>query len=176
MKDNRSDCGPKPGEADVPGGLRSCGIRVDEEGDWFYDGNKIFRAEILEVFCSRLEQMPTGEFFLSDSNGPCLIDVADAPFVVSRVDFEKDESGGERIVIQLKNIAEPQVLDPGTLTIGKDNVLYCSVFDGRFIARLSRPAYYQLAEFIREDETSQSFYIELNGARYGLRLAAPNAP
>ena len=128
-----------------------------------------FRAEILEALYSKLEQMPTGEFFLADLKGPCLIDVADTPFVVSRVDLEKDESGSERIIIRLKNIPESEVLDPDTLVIGKDNVLYCRVFDGRFTARFSRPAYYQFAGFIREDEAGQSFYIELNGKKYALR-------
>jgi hypothetical protein len=149
--------------------LRPSGIQVDEDGDWFHDGNKIFRAEILETLYSKLDRMPTGEFFLADSNGACLIGVADTPFVVSRVDLDRAESGSERIIIRLKNLPKFEVLDPGTLAIGKGNVLYCRVFDGRFTARFSRPAYYQFAEFIREDEAVQSFYIELNGEKYALR-------
>jgi hypothetical protein len=42
--------------------------------------------------------------------------------------------------------------------------------DRRFRARFSRPAYYQLAEFIREDDIGHGFYIELNGDRYSIAL------
>jgi hypothetical protein len=161
MSGQRSN-GPAPRKKE----LQSCGIHVDQNGDWFHEGNKIFRPEILEALYSKLEQTPTGEFFLADSKGPCLLDVADTPFVVSRVDLERDESGIERIIIRLKNISESEVLDPDTLVTGKDNVLYCRVFDGRFPARFSRPAYYQFAEFILEDDTGQSFYIELNRGKH----------
>jgi hypothetical protein len=163
--------GQNPDTTGLPKELRPCGIHVDENGDWFHDGNRIFRVEILEELYSRLEQMPTGEFILADLKGACLLDAADTPFVVSRVDLESDESGDERIVIQLKNIQKPEILDPGTLVIGKDNVLYCKVLDARFTARFSRPAYYQFAGFIREDEAAQSFYIELNGRTHTLRSA-----
>ncbi len=159
---------PSPDKTAMIEELRSCGIQVDENADWFHDGNKIFRPEILEALYSKLQQMPTGQFILVDLNGACLLDVADTPFVVSRVDLERDESGSERIVIGLRNIPKSEVLDPDTLAIGKSNVLYCRVFEGRFTARFSRPAYYQFAEFIREDEAVQSFHIELNGKRYAL--------
>lgn len=143
-----------------------CGIRVDESGDWFYNGSKIFRAEILEELYARLDQLPTGQFILSDFSGPCLLDVADTPFVVSRVDLQRGEAGTETIVIRLKNISRPETLDPHTLATGKSNVLYCRVADGRFLARFSRPAYYQLADLVHEDVTGQGFYIGLNGNRY----------
>jgi hypothetical protein len=145
--------------------LEPCGIRVDENGDWFYNGNRIFRPEVLEALYGELDRLPTGEFTLS---GRFLLDVADTPFVVSRVDLERDNSGGERIIIRFRNISRLEPLDPGTLAIGNGNILYCRVFGGRFLARYSRPAYYQLAEFVIEDETGRGFYIDLNGNRYSI--------
>ncbi len=146
------------------------GILVDENGDWFHCGNKIFRPEILEILYSKLDQTPTGQFVLADSQGSWPIDVADTPFVVSRVDIDRDEPGGERIVIRMKNIPRSEVLDLDTLTVGKDNILYCRVLPRRFLARFSRPAYYQLAEFVHQDGTGQDFYIEVNRERYPIRL------
>ncbi|SPF46646.1 conserved hypothetical protein [Syntrophobacter sp. SbD1] len=146
--------------------LEPCGIRVDESGDWFYNGNRIFRTQILEELYARLDQLPTGQFILSDFSGPCLLDVADTPFVVSRVDLQRGKSGSETILIRLKNISQPEALDPDTLAAGKSNVLYCRVAQGRFWARFSRPAYYQLAELVHEDDTGQGFYIGLNGNRH----------
>ena len=50
--------------------LQPSGILVDENGDWYHNGNKIFRPEILEILYSRLDQLPTGEFVLADSRDP----------------------------------------------------------------------------------------------------------
>lgn len=147
----------------VMNALEPCGIRVDENGDWFYHGNRIFRPEVLEALYEELDRLPTGEFVLA---GRWLLDVDDTPFVVSRVDLERDRSGGERIMIRFKNISRVEALDPETLAVGNGNILYCRVFHGRFLARYSRPAYYQLAQFVIEDDTGRGFYIELNGSRY----------
>jgi hypothetical protein len=161
------------GESNKPdsmGDLEPCGVRVDENGDWFHQGNRIYRPEILEALYARLDQLPAGQFILSDFKGCCLLDVADTPFVVSRVDLERDKAGNERIIIGLKNISRSEVLDAGTLATGAGNVLYCRVFDRRFSARFSRPAYYQFAEFVREDDTGLGYYIELNGNRFPIAL------
>ncbi|MGO9311457.1 MAG: hypothetical protein ACLQDI_01855 [Syntrophobacteraceae bacterium] len=66
----------------------------------------------------------------------------------------------------MKNIPGSEVLDLDTLAVGRDNILYCKVLQRRFLARFSRPAYYQLAEFVREDDGGQDFYIELSGKKY----------
>ncbi len=144
-------------------------IQIDEHGDWHHAGNRIFRPEILELLYSKLDLLPNGEFILDDGGQPCQVDVADTPFVVSRVDIEKSESGNERIRIRLKNITRSEILDPDTLRTGKNNVLYCRVLDGRFPARFSRPAYYQLAEFLREDDEGQNFFITLNGSKHFIK-------
>ena len=57
-------------------------------------------------------------------------------------------------------------LDLGTLYVGKENVLYCAVKNGRFPARFSRNSYYQLAEFIEQEEKEHSFFINLNNEKY----------
>ncbi|MGC9195214.1 MAG: DUF1285 domain-containing protein [Syntrophobacteraceae bacterium] len=146
--------------------IEHSGIRVDENGDWFYNGSKIFRPEILESFYEKLVLSAEGEYFLADSKGRWQIEVADTPFVVTRVDVQRAVSGQEQIMLRLKNISCPETLDPSTLKTGKDNVLYCTTAAGKFPARFSRPAYYQLADFLGEDETGSGFFIQLNGKRY----------
>ncbi len=99
----------------------------------------IFRPEILEILYAKLDQLPTGEFVLADFKGPCRLDVADTPFVVSRVDLEKDESGRERIMIRLKNISRSEVLDLDTLSVGRGNILYCRVFGRTLFGQILPP-------------------------------------
>ncbi len=145
-------------------------IRVDENADWFYEGSRIFRPEILESFYEKLELLPSGEYVLAEATVRCLLEVADTPFVITRVDVEGDASGGERIVLGLKNLPGSERLDPGTLRSGKDNVLYCRIRNGRFPARFSRPAYYQFAAFIGEDESGLGFFFQLNGERHPIQM------
>jgi hypothetical protein len=146
--------------------LKSCEIFVDENADWYHRGNKIFRPEVLEALYSRLSRLPSGQYVLEDGKEACLIDTADTPYVISRVYREEDASGKESLRFGLKNLSQSEVLDPATLLVGKDNVLYCRVIGAKFPARFSRPAYYQIAEYV--DEDSRGFYIELNGCRYYL--------
>ena len=72
----------------------------------------------------------------------------------------------ESISLRIKHLSVPEHLDPATLWVGRRNVLYCRIREGRFPARFSRPAYYQIAEWIRENEETGEFYMELEGNRY----------
>jgi hypothetical protein len=56
-----------------------------------------------------------------------------------------------------------------SLHIGKDNVLYCRVKEGKFAARFSRNSYYQLAEFIEQSENGSHFFINLNEEKYFIK-------
>jgi hypothetical protein len=150
--------------------IDNCHIKVDENGDWFYNESRIFRPEILEALYEKLDVSPAGEYVLSDFNGHSNpIEVADTAYVVSRVDLERDGDGAERIRIGLKNLSRSEILDLDTLRVGKDNVLYCRMAQGRFPARFSRPAYYQLADFLGEEQSGRGFFIEVGGKKYPIK-------
>jgi hypothetical protein len=142
-------------------------IYVDNEGDWYYQGNKIIREEILELFYDNLQLSPEGQFLIEWRQTRCALDVEDTPFVISRVDrCRTADTGEEKILLSLKHLSLQETLDPTGLHVGKDNVLYCRVLSGRFPARFSRPAYYQFAEWIEEDPATAAFYIEINNKRH----------
>jgi uncharacterized protein len=151
--------------------LRPCNIFVDEEGEWFHEGNKIVRKEILQLLYESLKHTSDKRFILEWKQDRCILDVADTPFVISRVD-RVAEDGEERIVMRLKHLVESETLDPLTLRVGEDNVLYCEIRGENIPARFSRPAYYQLGEWIEEDPSANEFYIQLNGVKYVIRTSA----
>jgi hypothetical protein len=98
----------------------------------------------------------------------CYLEVEDTPLVVTAV-FHKEnagEHGKEEILLSLKHLEGTQSLNPASLWVGDDNVLYCKVMEERIPARFLRPAYYQLAEFIHEDKKHKHFYLLLRGKRY----------
>jgi uncharacterized protein len=155
-----------------PERLLSSGIYVDQEGDWHYQDDKITREDILELFLTNLNLSAGGTFVIHWMGQHCTLKVADTPFIVSRVDrIQLDDEKRDEMVICLKHLPDPEVLDLSTLKIGEGNIPYCSVRNGQFRARFSRPAYYQLAAWIEQDPDTGAFYLELNGRQYPLETA-----
>ncbi len=142
-------------------------ITVDSEGDWFYQGNRITREDILEFFYDHLVASDDNSYAVVWKNQRCPVSVDDTPFVISRVDrHSADEQMGEQFVLTFKHLSGMEVLNPAALLVGKNNVLYAKVKSGRFSARFSRPAYYQLAAYIQEDAETGQFYLEVNDERH----------
>lgn len=143
------------------------GIYVDAEGDWYHDGSMILRENIIEIFVAGLNLEPSGKYTVQCNQDRYELEAADTPFVVSRVDrVATADPETEEIVLRFKHLTGSEPLDPSTLRVGKENVLYCTVRNGHFPARFSRPAYYQLAQWIEEDPETERFYLDLNGIRH----------
>ncbi len=141
------------------------GIFVDREGDWFYGERPIFRKEILETFYDCLRLLEDGRYVLEWQGRLHPITVADTPFVITRVDRITNGAAEAHVLLTLKHLKETELLDPATLWVGPDNVLYCRVRRGRFPARFSRPAYYQVAQWI-EPVDEDRFALRLGDRLY----------
>jgi len=146
------------------------GLYVDEEGDWYYQGNRIVRNDLIQLFLANLQRSSSGEYAIELNHNRCSVSAADTPFVVSTVDRTKAEnSSEEQIVLSLRHFERSENLDPSSLWVGENDVLYCQISKGRFPARFSRPAYYQLTEWLQEDSTNDEYFIYLNGKAYFIR-------
>jgi hypothetical protein len=149
-------------------------ISVDREGDWYYGEQRITREDLLASFFDNLTFRDGEGYFIEWHGQHCGIAVTDTPFVISRVDRGPSLSEDDpEIQLRIKHLERLEVLDPATLWVGDDHVLYCRVFEGRFTARFSRPAYYQLARWIEMDETGGGFFIQVRGRRYGIAGVGP---
>lgn len=146
------------------------GIYVDREGDWFYGERPIFRKEILETFYACLRLLDDGRYVLEWQGRLHPITVADTPFVITRVDRITNGAAEAHILLTFKHLEETEPLDPSTLWVGPENVLYCRVRRGRFPARFSRPAYYQVAQWI-EPVDDDRFALRLGDRLYPIAQA-----
>jgi len=151
-------------------GLPPCGIFIDKEGDWFYRGSLMKRADIVSHLCEHLRrEESSGLYIIQMGKQRCYLEVEDTPLVVTSVlhqeEKEKDDDQ-EELFLSIKHLQTNQPLNPTSLWVGKDNVLYCRVMEDTIPARFLRPAYYQLAEFIHEDKEDHRFYLLLGGKRY----------
>jgi hypothetical protein len=117
-------------------------IRFGRDGRWYADGELIVNPRIADLFSRHVERAPAGGYRLriADEQAPIFVD--DTPFVVIGV-----TPADETIRIELNDRTQ-EALDPATLAVGEDEVLYCRVKGGAETARFLRPAYYQVSRHI----------------------------
>ncbi|PKN77530.1 MAG: hypothetical protein CVU52_00190 [Deltaproteobacteria bacterium HGW-Deltaproteobacteria-10] len=145
--------------------MDNCDIKIDKEGTWYYRGAHMFRKDILCIFFENLKIDSSGNYLIELGEEICYLDVEDTAFVVTAVSKTlQEDNANDQIDLQLTDDSLEK-LDLSTLYVGNENVLYCSVKDRRFKARFSRNSYYQLAQFIEQDEKENSFFIRLNGEK-----------
>ncbi len=146
--------------------IPSLPIRIDKEGVWHYREARMFRKDILKLFFENLKRDELGRYLVEFEGDRCLIEVEDTPFVVKTVGMD---NGGDRenesIEVLLSDFTSEK-LDPSTLRVGMDNVLYCSIKNRQFEARFSRSGYYQIAELIEYDEERDAYFVSLNRRNY----------
>jgi len=140
-------------------------IKVDKDGVWYFRGARMFRKEFLAIFFENLKVDENGHYLIELGDERCYLDVEDTVFVVQAVSKVFSQEEGEAFYILL-NDDTVEKLDVSTLQIGRDHVPYCFVKNGKFKARFSRKSYYQLAEYIEASETSEKYFINVNGKRY----------
>src|SRR5271166_6423293 len=141
-------------------------ISFRKDGSWYTDDERIDNPRIAMLFSQSIRQNPDGSFFLQVAEERASITVEDTPYVV--VSLEDARDGGFALVL---NDGTREPLDPTTLAVGADNVLYTRVKDGKYRARLLRPAYYHLSGNF-ETDTSGRFFIQLGGKKYPLNSAS----
>ena len=134
-------------------------IKIDKEGNWFYNGAQIINRNILLLFCSSLENDAGGGYFLRVDKETTPVIVESTPFVV--VDIIKSEGV---INIQL-NDETIETFDPGSFFIDRNNVPCCWVKKGQFPARFLRKAYYRIAEYFEQDE-NEKFFIRVSNKKF----------
>jgi len=151
------------------GGIEEVSIWIDREGTWFYQGHEILRRDIVRLFYRNLHlDAATSRYFIQIGSQRCYVSVEDAPYSVRAV---QPDSSGDRIYLQLSDDSREK-LDPETLHIGSDNVMYCRVKAGRFLARFCSSAYYRLAESIEYDPLRAAYFLPLKQKVYYIGLCA----
>lgn len=144
-------------------------ISIDKEGRWYHKGAEMIHREFIRLFYENMSVDPTGRYIIEWAGERCFVEVEDTAFVVRGVTPEGIEGGrlqGFRLLLSDDTV---EALQPETLSVGMGHVLYCQV-KGRFPARFSRPAYYQLAAHLEEE--AGSYFLPLGGARYRIRASS----
>ncbi len=117
------------------------------DGRWYADEDPVIHERLARLFSRYVRRKPTGNGYeiWIDERYHADVEIEDTPYVVTAVETEVPG----RFTVDL-NDATTEVLDPDSLHVGADDVLYCRVKNGSESARFLRAAYYQLANFIEE--------------------------
>ena len=114
-------------------------IKFGKDGRWYSDDEPIPNKAINRLFSQTLKILPDGRARLELGEDKADVIIEDTPWVITGV--EGDRTRGFIVVL---NDESREPLDPTTIRIGQDNVLYCRIKNGAHEARLLRPAYYEL--------------------------------
>jgi hypothetical protein len=136
-------------------------LRIDRDGEWFHEGEEVTHEGILSSLRQGLQVDPAGHF-LQIGSVRVPVEVEDAPFVVVR--FEPD---GEGWALWLSD-GTREALDPASLVLRDGDVPYCRVKDGRFEARFSRAAAWQLLQHVDTEPRGGPPTLAAGGRRYPL--------
>ncbi|RJX29093.1 MAG: DUF1285 domain-containing protein [Desulfarculus sp.] len=143
-----------------------CQIQVDAEGQMSHDGAPLVHPTIIKLIYESVH-LEDGRYLLRMDNQVCELEVADTFFVVARVEFTRQ---GARLSL---NDGSAEDLDPASLRLGDNQVIYCAVKGGAFPARFGRAAYYQLAQQIVED--GEGFALALGDNKWPLKEKSAEA-
>ena len=67
--------------------LHNYDIRIASNGDWYHEGTKIQRIELVKLFASVLNKRDDNKYWLTTPKEEGVIKVDDAPFVITKMDY-----------------------------------------------------------------------------------------
>lgn len=139
-------------------------FRIDRDGAWHHEGVEVTHPGVLRNLYANLRAEGEAHHL---QVGPVRVpvEVDDAPFVIVRADPRPDAGAVE---VHLTD-GSREWLALETLVLDRRGVPYCRVKAGGFRARLSVPAWLQLAERVEIDPASGQPVLVLGERRVLLR-------
>ncbi|WP_462164648.1 DUF1285 domain-containing protein [Pseudoalteromonas xiamenensis] len=135
-------------------------IKIDTEANWFHDGTRVTRQELIKLWASVLRvEYENGESFIDASyhlTTPAEdveIEVDDVPFIIQSWTVVSVEEG--EVIVVTDNLQRQWPLCthfPLINRVFREQQIPYMVLNGGLLARISRHVYYQWAERAIENE------------------------
>lgn len=136
-------------------------ISFGKYGWWYANDERIQNRRINILFSQHLRKTPAGAYEIAIGWDKVTVEIDDTPYVITRVTGDPEQG----FTLRLNDESE-ETLDPATLSVGHEHVLYCRIKGRKHPARFLRPAYYQLAEHVQEDVATGAFLLQLGDTIY----------
>jgi hypothetical protein len=137
-------------------------IRFGKDGLWYSDDEPIPNAAIRRLFSRTLRVLPDGRGRLELGEDRAEVEIEDTPWVVTGI--EGDPARGFTVIL---NDETREPLEPASLRVGAEHVLYCRVKEAAYEARFLRPAYYQLMRHL-ETGPAGELVLPVRGRRVSI--------
>ncbi len=140
--------------------------KIDSEGHLWIENSEISDPVTLKFFMKHLEILHDGSFQVLCMGEINHVTVEDVPYVIQNLSVHPQQ-------IELCFPGDyREILDPRTLWVGMNNVLYCKVRNGAFTARFNRKSYWEITRQIQQDSLG-NFYLSLGGLCYEIASHSP---
>jgi hypothetical protein len=142
-------------------------VRIGADGEWYHEDEEVTHPGVLADLRARL-RVDAGGHYLEAGPVRVPVEVETAPYAIVRVEAE-----GDRLVLTLNDLTR-EPLAAETLRFGADGAPYCRVKAGRFEARATRAAAFQLLRHAEADPSTGRTVLAVGGARYALPAPPPD--
>ena len=144
-------------------------IKIDYNGDWFYNNSQIKRKPLIKLFSSVLKRDNKGNFYLETPVEKGQIEVEDAPFVItSHKILGKND---KQKIVFYTNLEEEVVLNKNNPLIYKKksgNYVPYVFLEKKLEARILRPVYYQLISDLKKKK-EKNYTLKSQGCSFKLK-------
>jgi hypothetical protein len=153
------------------GQSRESTIILDENGTFWHDGERITRPKMVQAFFSWIRRHPDdGRFILENGYDWTYFEVRDVPFIVRTLSIPPEGGSAPSRAFVVLSDGSKEELDPATLTVGPQEVVYCRVKGGEFEARFSPEAQTALGPILIE--RADGFAVTLGGREFPVKRRA----
>ena len=145
-------------------------IKIKSNGEWLYQNNLIKKKALIKLFSSVLVADEKGNFYLETPAEKGMIEVEDAPFVITNFDVKGLNKKQE--IIFKTNIDEEIVLskkNPLFYKKNKESFIPYIVIRKSINAKILRSVYYQIINKFVEKKSKKNLKIKSKGHEFRLK-------
>ncbi len=135
-------------------------IFIDKEGNWFQDGTPILHRWTYlynNKLLQKVQKDDQVQYFIDEGRGKIYIEVEDTPFVIKNIELRNSS------LFLILNDETDEKLQFDTIYLNADNIPYVKVKNGRFDARFSRPAYYEIMKLLNHEQGK--YYLNIGSEK-----------
>ena len=150
-----------------PTHISSIDIRIDVNGFWFHEGDRIERDKLVALFASILWH-EEGQYYLVTPAEKLAIDVEDTPFLIHQMEYV------DNTWVAVTNTHEQIIIgETHPVTLREFNGQHLPYVNVRYDlwARVNRSVYYQWVEQALESN-AENGELSLNSGDYRFRIGA----
>lgn len=138
---------------------------LDKEGRIWHEGTEITDPRFAYLIHRTMQNIENG-YLVKCQGEDCYFQAEDAPYVVQDVALHKNERGLLRQIDLIFPGGYTEVLDPSTLRVSDENVLYCRVRGGKFDSRFTLKSFFRLTPFIDQDPSGRDYSLAIGEKKY----------